>query len=160
MHRSSLVAVVVAAAALLAPASAAAATYGDSVSGVEIGFTSTQGTFTGVATGMLPGHWTAVVQHTPLSPNATITGGTFRLATILNGSATTITGLFTGGTVTRTNAGLYCTNQTYAVNGVLGSVAGSGTGTFVATLTHYRTRILGACVSYSASVRGAVTLTF
>ena len=32
--------------------------------------------------------------------------------------------------------------------------------TFAATLTHYRTSIFGSCVTYGASVRGALSLTF
>ena len=62
------------------------------------------------------------------------------------------------------NRGTNCTNQTFAVNGILGSVgpwySGHGTGTFTTTLTHYRTSILGSCVTYGASVKGTLSLTF
>jgi len=55
-----------------------------------------------------------------------------------------------------------CVNQRYAVNGLLGDVGfgsrGSGTGTFTATLTHYRTKIFGYCVTYSASISGSLSL--
>jgi hypothetical protein len=48
------------------------------------------------------------------------------------------------------------------VNGLLGDVgfrtAGSGTGTFAATLTHYRTKVFGSCVTYSASISGSLSL--
>lgn len=30
----------------------------------------------------------------------------------------------------------------------------------MATLTHYRTSILGSCVTYGASVKGTISLTF
>ena len=49
------------------------------------------------------------------------------------------------------------------MNGLLGDVrfpsAGSGTGTFAATLTHYRTKIFGYCVTYSAGISGSISLT-
>ena len=61
------------------------------------------------------------------------------------------------------NPGASCTNQTFAVHGILGKVgwwsAGSGSGRFDVTLTHYRRSIFGRCVSYSASVRGTLSLT-
>jgi hypothetical protein len=146
----------------LAPA-AAAATYTDSVSGIEIFATSTQGIFTGTASGDLPGRWQVTVNHTPLSPDATITGGSLNLATTLNGSSTLVTAQLTGGTVVLAPSS-GCTNQQYSINATLGGVgtwySGSGTGTFTGTLTHYRTSIFGRCVTYSASVTGGVTLNF
>lgn len=147
----------------------AATTYTDTVSGVEYWATSTQGKFTGKATGQLPGYWNATVDHTPLSlaamPTATITGGSFELATLVNGVPTLVTGTFaSGGTVTVMNVGANCTNQKFAVDGPLDNVGpwytGTGTGTFAVTLTHYRTRIFGSCVTYSASVTGSLALTF
>lgn len=55
-----------------------------------------------------------------------------------------------------------CVNQRYAVNGVLRDVGfGSvrrGTGTLAATLTHYRTKIFGHCVTYAATVSGSLSL--
>jgi hypothetical protein len=75
-----------------------------------------------------------------------------------------VTGNFTSGTVQVINTGANCTNQTFSVNGTLGSVGpwyrGHGSGTFSVILTHYRTSILGGCVTYGASVRGAISLTF
>jgi hypothetical protein len=168
MHlRISLIAVALAA-LVLCTAATAAQTYSDTITGAEYYATSTDGKFAGKASGALPGLWNADVRHTPLSfsstPTATITGGSFSLATSLNGGYTLVTGVFTGGTVNVTNPGYNCTNQTFAVDGILGSVgpwyAGSGTGTFSAILTHYRTRIFGSCVTYSASVRGTLSLTF
>jgi hypothetical protein len=146
----------------------AATTYGDTVSGYEYYATSTDGKFAGTASGTLPGDWNADVRHTALcsscTPTATITGGSFSLATVLNSIPTLVTGTFVGGTVQVTNSGPHCTNQTFDVNGILGSVGpwytGSGTGTFSATLTHYRYRVLGTCVTYAASIAGTLSVTF
>jgi hypothetical protein len=155
--------------ALATPVGALAAqTYNDTISGHEYYYTSTDGRFAGTASGALPGDWNADVQHTKLclscTPTATITGGSFSLATTLGGIPTLVTGKFTGGTVQVINKGANCTNQTFAVDGILGSVgpwySGHGSGTFAATLTHYRTSILGSCVTYGASVRGTIDLTF
>jgi len=142
----------------------AANTYSDTISGYEYYFTSTDGRFAGSASGALPGSWNADVQHTPLclscTPTATITGGSFLLAT----TSTLVTGTFTGGTVQVTNVGVNCTNQSFDVNGILGSVGrwygGNGTGAFSVTLTHYRHRLFGSCVTYGASVRGTLSLSF
>ena len=122
------------------------------------------GRFAGTAAGALPGGWNADIRHTQLcltcTPPATNTGGSFQLTT----GTTLVTGDFTRGTVQVTNAGANCTNQTFAVNGVLGHVgrwfAGSGTGTFAVTLTHYRRTILGSCVTYGAKVAGTLSVTF
>ena len=143
-----------------ATAATAAQTYNDTISGYEYAFTSTDGRFAGSASGALPGLWETDVRHTALclscTPTATITGGSFSLAT----PSGAVSGSFTGGTVQVVNRGSNCTNQTFAVRGVLGAVGGSGTGLFSATLTHYRHRILGRCVSYAASVKGTLSLTF
>jgi hypothetical protein len=152
-----------AAALALTPASAIAATaYSDPISGFEYTAAATQGSFAGAAVGALPGPWSATVDHTPLGTSATITGGEFSLATYLDGTLTTITGHFTAGTVQQLSGFTGCVNQRYAVNGLLGAVgfrtAGNGTGTFAATLTHYRTKIFGYCVTYSASISGSLSL--
>jgi hypothetical protein len=170
MHvRRSLVVLALALLPLSVPGVAGAAqTYNDTISGHEYFATSTDGKFAGTASGGLPGYWNADVQHTPLCvscmPTATITGGSVELATTLNGSLTLVTGRFTGGEVQVTNAGTNCTNQTFDVDGALSSVgawySGSGSGTFSATLTHYRQRLFGRCVTYAASVVGTLTLTF
>jgi hypothetical protein len=167
--RKTLLALALAVVALCASASALAAhTYSDSISGYEYYFTSTEGRFAGTASGALPGSWNADVRHTPLcsscTPTATITGGSFSLATTLNGSFALVTGRFTGGAVQVTNRGANCTNQTFDVEGILRNVgrwySGTGTGTFSAILTHYRHRVFGICITYAASVRGAISLTF
>ena len=154
--------------ALSLPATVGAAqTYNDTISGHEYFATSTDGKFAGTASGALPGYWNADVQHTPLclscTPTATITGGSVELATTLDGSLTLVTGDFTGGAVQVTNVGADCTNQTFSVDGFLGSVGpwyrGNGSGSFSVTLTHYRRRIFGSCITYAASVAGTLSLT-
>lgn len=165
----SIFAVAALATALILSANATAATsYTDTISGYEYYATSTDGRFTGTASGALPGRWNADVRHTALCigcpTTATITGGSFQLATTLNSIPTLITGRFSGGTVQVSNPGTGCTNQTFAVNGILSDVGpwytGTGSGTFAATLTHYRHSVFGYCVTYSASVTGTLTLNF
>jgi hypothetical protein len=167
--RRAIPVVVLATLALWAPGSVAAAqTYSDTTSGFEYFATSTDGKFAGTAAGSLPGGWNADVQHTPLclscDTTATITGGSFSLATTISDIPVLVTGAFSGGTVQVTNVGANCTNQTFAVDGVLGSVgawsSGSGSGTFSATLTHYRHRVFTSCITYGASIAGAIDLTF
>jgi hypothetical protein len=161
-----MVPVLAAAAALLtvpaAAAAAAATTSTDSISGLEYAATSAQGRFAGIASGALPGAWSVTVDHTPLGTSAAITGGDFHLATRLDGTLTVVSADFTRGTVRQLSGFTGCASQRYAVHGVLGGVgpgsAGRGTGTFAATLTHYRTEIFGYCVTYSASVSGSLSL--
>src|SRR5215831_20425840 len=158
-----MVPIVVAAALFTSPAAArAATTSSDSISGLEYAATSAQGRFAGIASGALPGAWSVTVDHTPLGTSAVITGGDFHLATGRGGTLTVVTGDFTAGTVRQLSGFTGCASQRYAVHGVLGHVgagaARRGTGTFNATLTHYRTKIFGQCLTYSASVRGSLSL--
>jgi len=159
-----MVPLVAAVAALgIGPASAiAATTSSDSISGLEYAATPAQGRFVGIASGALPGAWSATVDHTPLGTSAAITGGDFDLVTRLGGTLTAVTGDFTRGTVRQLSGFTGCASQRYAVYGVLGDVgsgsAGRGTGTFAATLTHYRTTIFGQCVTYAASISGSLSL--
>lgn len=151
-------------AVIMGPGSAAAAaTYPYSISGYEYAATSTEGRFAGTASGAVPGAWSATVDHTPLGTVATITGGGVHLATYLNGMPTSVSGDFTGGTVRQLSGFTGCASQRYAVDGTLGDVglatAGTGTGSFAGTLTHYRTEILGHCVIYFARITGSLTLT-
>jgi hypothetical protein len=165
-HRRSII-LLAALVLLAAPAAAGAAQiYGDTISGYEYAFTSTDGKFAGTAAGALSGAWKIDVQHTKLclscSPTARITGGAFSLVTRHDGLPALVSGALVGGTVQVTNAGAGCSNQTFAVNGILGHVgwrsSSSGSGVFRATLTHYRHSILGSCVAYGASVRGSLSL--
>jgi hypothetical protein len=126
------------------------------VRGIEIVPEHTEGTFTGYSTGSLPGDWVAVVKHTPLAPNATITGGTFTLVTNQHRKTRTLTGQFSSGTISNTNPGANCTNQNYKVVGNLTHFNGNHTGRFSVTLTHYRHSILDHCISYFATTTGTL----
>jgi hypothetical protein len=154
-------------AVIVTQTAAFAAGYTDSVSGIEIYATSTEGRFAGQGSGSLPGYWYADVIHTPLgsSPTPVITDGSFDLTTTINGQATLITGHFVSGSIVQTGGFTGCTNQTYAVTGNLDDVGPygttqSGTGVFNAVLTHYRHSSYGYCITYAASVAGSVDLSF
>ncbi len=158
--------VAVAAAALLAVVSAPAGSATASprrvvarVHGIELIARHTQGTFSGYATGGLSGGWLAVVDHTPLDPNARITGGSFSLATSLDQLGHPLAARIERGAITMTNAGRRCTNQTFTVTGNLTGLHGYRTGAFSLTLTHWRHDILGTCLSYFATTDGTLTLT-
>jgi len=142
--------------ALTPPARSASRPQVTDVKGIEIVAHHTQGTFVGYGTGSLPGEWTAVVDHTPLSPNAKITGGTLRLVTTRGDATRTLGARFTGGSITNTNPGAGCTNQTFRVVGRLTPFSGYRSGTFSVTLTHYRHTFLGSCVSYFATTVGTL----
>ncbi len=128
------------------------------VHGIELVAHHTQGTFSGYTTGDLSGGWIAVVNHTPLQPDATITGGTLTIVTTHAGFKRPLTGRFTSGTITNTNLGTNCTNQTFAVIGNLTHFNGNHTARLAVTLTHYRHTILGACTAYFATTTGTLTL--
>jgi hypothetical protein len=154
-------------AAAIAPARAtASSTYSDTLRGYEYWASSTDGKFAGTASGALRGSWSTDVQHTALclgcSTTAGINGGSFSLSTLIHYVPTVVRGRFTGGTVQVVNRGANCSKQTFAVNGILSDVGtwrpGSGSGTFVATLTHYRRYLFGSCVTYGASVAGNVAV--
>ena len=166
--RKTIVALFLAAGALgLLPVLAVAATpYQDSVSGVEVFATNSEGVFVGVASGGLPGAWSADIKHTGLtSGSATITSGSFSLRTVLNRQITVVAGSFdNGGTIALFYAQPGCGIQQYTVTDNLSSVGlGSspvGTGHFSAVLTHFRAKIFGTCITYAAKVAGSVSLTF
>jgi hypothetical protein len=142
----------------------------DTITGVETAATSTEGTFVGTASGQLPGAWRAVVDHAVLPRNVgastAITGGTFALFTVIHADAVTIHGAFArrSAGITMLSAGAGCKDQRFRIKDRLTRVGirghRDGAGTVSAVLTHYRTRILGHCVTYSASVAGTITLTF
>jgi hypothetical protein len=136
------------------------------VTGLEVAATSTQGTFVGTGTGTTGDTlaWSAVVQHTVLSTNpatpATITGGSLNALSVGGGAAATLSGTFTGGTVTydaTLSSPAACGNQVYDVRGTLAVSGGgvTGIGLFQVTLTHFRISLLGRCVTIGASVAGA-----
>jgi hypothetical protein len=160
------VALAAAAAALLAVVSAPAGSATPSprrvvarVHGIELIALHTQGTFSGYTTGGLSGGWLAIVDHTPLDPNARITGGSFSLATSLDQLGHPLAARIERGAITMTNPGTSCTNQTFKVTGNLTGVHGYKTGAFSLTLTHFRHDILGTCLSYFATTNGTLTLT-
>jgi hypothetical protein len=151
--RVALTAAFLATLAFVGPA-AAATTVTDRLIGTEIvPFSSTRGTFVGVATGQLPAAWRVQIVHEPLAkgPTVAITGGRFVLVTrsgeVVGGSVTT-------GTVTVRQRGSHCTDQTYAVSATFSK------GSFDGTLTHHRRSVFGRCVVVGATLagRGVFTL--
>ena len=145
---------------------AASSTYTEWIHGTELpNATSTEGQFVGEATGSFAGTWYIDVLHQDLSYKpANITGGSFRLNTLINGWPSAIKGSFVSGTVSQINGFSGCTNQQYWVQGALGGVGintSNGSGSFKATLTHYRANVwFVGCVVYAASIGGTVSLTF
>src|ERR1700694_5694 len=142
--------------------------YTDSIHGTELpNATPTEGQFVGEATGSLAGAWYIDVTHQAL-PNNTksvaITGGHFRLNTVINYVPEEILGSFKGGSVSQIDGfGRGCPNQHYSVHGELSNVGvdwGTGSGMFDGKTTHYRVNLWWVgCVIYSASVSGTVSLT-
>ena len=151
------------------------------VSGFEMYATSTQGNFAGTAspgaTNGLSGAWSIVVYHTllgadrcgdPPYPCAQVTGGSFTLA-VTSPTAELVTGNFdyqaphTPGIV-QSPPYTSCGTQLFHITDTLNSVGTgsqhSGTGNFDAYLWHYRTWIFGRCVTYAATVKGTVLLSF
>jgi hypothetical protein len=154
---SRLVAVAVLALASALPVSTASAStrsYNDHFSGVEVPpVTSTLGTFTGVATGNMPGAWYAQVQHDQLTTGTvSITGGSFTFYPLLGRK---IAASIVGGSVTSVgHSADGCSTQTFAIEVDLAD----GHGDFNGTLTHYGFKFLGTCVVYSASIIGDGTI--
>jgi nitrous oxidase accessory protein NosD len=147
---------------LAATASAATISIQYAIQGYEYYASSTEGRFAGTASGSAgdSATWSAVIDHTPLTTSATITGG---WADLLTSNFVQIHGTFAGGTATLASQQPGCGVQVYNVVGTLKKVSRSdshrtGNGEFVATLTHYRISVLGACVVYSAGVAGTITL--
>jgi hypothetical protein len=149
---------------VLGMTAAASSTYTEWISGSELpNATSTEGQFVGEATGSFAGGWYIDVKHQPLWYSTVyVTGGSFRLNSFINGWPAAIKGSFVpySGTVKQLSGFSGCTNQRYSVNGRMTNVGdggGSGTGSFNATLTHYRANVwLVGCVVYAASVSGTV----
>lgn len=148
----------------LLPAGALAAThYTEHVDGVETGVPQATTScpapwsvspFAGAATGTIDGVAQIAVCHTPLSPNATIEGGTFSIS----GSSGTVSGLFAaGGTVTflgtLSTGGGFCLQQ-YAVSGGL-----LPKGSFNGSLTHYGFETAGGCSIFFATITGTAEFT-
>ncbi|HSH21609.1 MAG TPA: hypothetical protein VK992_03200 [Candidatus Caenarcaniphilales bacterium] len=136
-----------------------------SVTGYEVWFTPTVGTFVGTGGGSVGtlSAWQSSIEHSVvISPTGTITGG---WATLYRLDGVRISGYFSDGTVQQTYDGPDCTDESHAVTGSLTSVSRSdsaavGTGVFEATLVHHRAWFFGRCISYSASVTGTISLLF
>jgi hypothetical protein len=169
MKRSALsIALALGATLVLTVTAAASSIYAEWIHGTELpNATPTEGQFVGEATGSFAGTWYIDVTHEVLPNNATpvaITGGRFRLNTVVNNWPEEILGSFTQGYVKQLDGFGGCKNQHFKVHGDLSDVGvdhGTGSGTFDAKLTHYRVHIWWVgCVVYSASVSGTVSLTF
>ena len=167
LHRRITAAVLVASLVVLVlvpvTAGAATKTYRFGILGTEVSATSTTGRFVGTASGSALGTWYAEVVHDPLGGGVGTqvnirSGGSFGMALPQAEPAYVVSGQFSGGTITVNNPGAHCTNQVYTVNGSLRNVSVTGTGHFVATLTHHRRSVLGRCWLYAATVGGTVTL--
>ena len=169
MKRPALsIALALGASLVMTVTAAASSTYTEWIHGGELpNATPTEGQFVGEATGSFAGTWYIDVKHQDLSHHpAYITGGSFRLNTVINGWPDAIHGSFTPwrGTVSQLSGFTGCTNERFSVHGELygvGAESENGSGTFSATLTHYRANVwFVGCVVYSASVTGTVSLTF
>jgi hypothetical protein len=131
------------------------------VAGIETSIpTNNTSTFAGSALGSSfdTASWKASVVHQALSScpfgsgtSCAITGGLFSLT---SSSGAQVSGSFTGGTVTPVSQQAPCGKQIFGVAGTLATT--SGQASFAATLTHYRTLLLGTCVTYFATITGSV----
>jgi hypothetical protein len=133
------------------PAVSSTRTY--QVRGVEYAATSAVGSFAGIPRlpGQEPAGFNAVVAHTLLHPNATITSGAFTIF-----AEARVDGQLTGGSITLLDGGTGCVNQHYAVNGQLAT--SEGPGRFQVTLTHYQRTFGTHCVTYFATIEGSATV--
>jgi hypothetical protein len=161
----AVAALVVAAGAAATPASSSFA-----IVGYEDAFTSTVGSIAGSGSGNAGdgAAWNARVEHDPLGSNPTyVNGGSVAMTTRSPaGHLDFVTGdvAYQGGTITTVDPGAGCSNPRYLVTGTLEDVAtrttSGGSGSFSATLTHYRYSLLGHCVIYKARVAGTVSFSY
>jgi hypothetical protein len=152
------------------------------VNGIEFQASSTQGSFSGTATGTgtnpLWGAWSIVVNHTTLLTDrcgdpaiscAHVTGGSFTLG-VTSPSVQAISGTFDPQKqgfpgIVMVDGGSNCRTQLLHITDSLSRVGAAGgphtgTGTFDAYLWHHRHWFFGQCVTYSATVKGNVRLDF
>ncbi len=136
------------------------------LTGYEVWFTPTTGTFVGVGTGSagnLSAWYTAIDHSIVISPTGTIDGGR---AVLQRADGVRMEGRFNGGTVWQTYDGPNCTNEEHQVAGTVTDVTRTdrpgetGVGYFTATLKHFRAWLFGTCYSYSASVNGTFSILF
>ena len=168
--RFVVVAIVVAGlTAITSPALAAPASTTFAVRAVETAFTSTSASFSGTGTGDAGERaaWTVSITRTTFDSagRSILTGGTFTMRTLSpNWTTDWVTGTVAGGFVQKQPGSGGCTNERFDVSvsltGVATKTTAGGAGTFVGVLTHYRTPILGACVTYGATVTGLVALRY
>ena len=152
-----IAATIVGAVALLPSVAGATVSPTYKVSGAEYSATSTEGKFSGYATGSAgdTALWNADVKHAVLSSGcisgppgcAIVPGGSIALAT---SGGDRVAGSFTGGSITLVRQAAGCGRQIFHIVGQL--TTNAGTATFDVALTHYRVSIFGACVTYSATV--------
>ncbi len=136
-----------------------------SLTGYEVWFTPTVGSFAGTGSGQAGplSAWYGSIEHSPvISPSGTITGG---WATLYRLDGVRISGQLSSGFVQQTNEGAGCTDESHAVTGLLTGVSRSGVtevgaGVFRASLVHHRVWVFGRCISYAASVSGTISLAF
>jgi hypothetical protein len=137
------------------------------LSGYEVYFGSDHAVFVGTGSGdgglnELSGWYTSVYHSLSIDPTGDVTGGYAALQRV---DGVEIGGFITGGGATLTDEGDNCTTQTYAITADVSDATrtdepgNAGTAELDATLTHYRTWILGGCWVYSASISGTVTVT-
>lgn len=155
--RRQLIAAVICVAVISVSAVASTATEVTyAVAGVETGVTNTTSSFMGFSTSNDgdQAFWQTVIERTAFDENrnAVITGGWFRL----DGRIRTLEGEIVGGSIL--NRTSRCRKETFIVAGDI-AVATGGFGRFEVLLKHYRTRVFGQCVTYSATVEGTVTFT-
>jgi hypothetical protein len=152
------------------------------VSGFEMYATSTQGRFSGTATGQgengVSGAWSIVVDHSSLDPCfrmrlgepcAVVSGGSFTL-TETSPTVQLVTGQFASGSppanqIQLLNRGDNCTTQLFKITDALvnvgtGSQRSSSGSSFVGYLWHHQRSFWGRCITYAATVQGTVVLNF
>ena len=166
LGRLSAAAMALLLAVLAAPAAVRGAVYETySLTGYEVWFTPTVGTFVGTGRGTAGelAAWHSSIEHSVVvNPTGTITGG---WATLYRLDGVRISGWFSEGSLQQTNDGPGCTNESHTVTGRLAGVTRSdtgavGTGVFQSTLVHYRAWLFGRCISYWVSVNGTISLLF
>jgi hypothetical protein len=170
--------------AVVGTTSVSATSHETVVSGFEMYATSTEGRFSGTATGQgqngLWGAWSIVVDHTTLDPCgqastvpcAWVTGGSFALA-VTSPTVEYVTGTFNpqdrlsvpgADGISVLQAGWNCTTQEFKITDGLSHVGTgsqpSGSGRFVGYLWHHRHWVFGRCLTYAATVQGNVVLEF
>ena len=169
-RRAHIALALIAAFAFAAPVNAAAATSSlyevYDLTGYEVWYAPTTGTFVGVgsgAAGEISGWYTAVDHDSVIIPTGTINGGSAVLQRV---DGVRMSGRFNGGNVWQTSDGPGCTNDEFQITGTVADVTRSdrpgdtGVGYFSATLKHYRAWIFGDCYSYSAKVTGTFSILF